>query len=41
MCDSIDKEVRYTKDFMGLMKAEGEVKTEKYKVEIEIQEENV
>ena len=42
LCDSIEKEVMYTMEFMGQIKAGREVKTEEFKAEITgIQEENV
>ena len=39
--DNIEKEFRYTREFMSLMKAGGVVNTEEFKVEKETQEENV
>ena len=39
--DNIEKEFRYTREFMSLMKAGGVVGTEELKVEKETQEENV
>ena len=39
--DNIEKEFRYTREFMSLMKAGGVVNTDEFKVEKETQEENV
>ena len=39
--DSIEREFKYTKEFMGLIKAGSKVNTEEFKAEKQIQEENV
>ena len=39
--DSIEKEFKYTKEFMCLMKEGGKVNTDEFKVGKEVQEENV
>ena len=39
--DSTEKEFKYTKELMGLIKAVSKVNTEEFKVEKQIQDENV